>query len=147
MPQNGIHTKGIEAICKAMEANGGLKNINLNDNNLKVQATSVASALKKLKGVEKINFGDCLLKKNGCIAICRAIVDSNHSNIKEIILSGNEIGGQESIDALIECCLSIANSSERTDKLKLDISCNNFGESGVEALLDSLSEKIDLIVE
>ena len=147
MPQNGIHTKGIEAICKAIEANLGLKNLNLNDNNLKVQANSVASALKKLTAVEKINFGDCLLKKNGCIAICKAIVESNYSNVKEIILSGNEIGGQESINALIECCLSIANSPERNDKLRLDISCNNFGESGVEALVDSLTEKIDLIIE
>lgn len=147
MPQNGIHTKGIETICKAIEANKGLKNINLNDNNLKVQAMSVASALKKLTAIETINFGDCILKRNGCVAICKALNESNLTNIREINLSGNDIGGQEAIDALIECCLNIANTSNRTDKLKLDISTNSFGESGVETLLDSLSEKIDLIIE
>ena len=147
MPQNGIHTKGIEAICKAVEANKGLKNLNLNDNNLKIAANSVANALKTLKSIETINFGDCLLKRTGCVAICDAIIESDVFNIKEINLSGNEIGGEEAIEALIRCSLKIAESSESNDKLKLELSSNNFGESGVERLNDSLSEKIDLIIE
>ena len=147
MPQNGIHTKGIEAICKAIEANEGLKNVNLNDNNLKIAANRVATALKTLKSIETINFGDCLLKRSGCIAVCDALIESQVSNIREINLSGNEIGGEEAIEALISCSLRICESSKESETLKLDLSANNFGESGVERLKDSLSDKIDLILK
>ena len=148
MPQNGIHSTGIEAICRALDANKGLKNVNLNDNNLKSESKAIASALRNLKSIESINLGDCLLKSAGSIAICEAIQHviqtSGTTRIKEIVLSGNEITGQKAIEALITCSQMLAQSNESDVKLRLELNDNNFGETGVETLLDALTQQIDL---
>ncbi|CAG2115068.1 unnamed protein product [Medioppia subpectinata] len=147
MPQNGIHSKAIEAICGAIVANKGLKHLNLNDNNLKTEAKTIASALKTLNSIESINFGDCILKTEGCIAICEAIIESNASNLKEVILSGNEIGGQKAVNVIIECAQQLANSSNQTVKLKLELNDNNFGDSGVKALSLALEQLIHMDIK
>jgi len=145
MPQNGIHGKGIEAIAKAVEVNKNLKNLNLNDNNLKTQAITIAKALKNLSSIETINFGDCILKRFGCVAICDALKDSNLTNIKEINLSGNEIGGNEAIEAIISFSQKMIDASNQSSlKIKLELSNNNFGEEGIEKLNEALAEKINL---
>jgi len=144
MPQNGTHSRGVEAIANAVVVNQNLKILNLNDNNLKTQAKTIASALKSLKSIETINFGDCLLKRSGCIAICEALNESDVSNVKEIVLSGNEIGGEEAIEALIKCSLRIIASKPGNSDFKLELNNNNFGETGVERLVEALGEKINL---
>ncbi|XP_054168832.1 ran GTPase-activating protein 1-like [Oppia nitens] len=150
MPQNGIHSEGIEAICRAISSNRNLKNLNLNDNNLRTQSQSIASALRLLTSIETINFGDCLLKTAGCLAICDAIVDNSQAvTIKEINLSGNEIGGQPAIDAIVRCGQTIHDrrTQQLLAKCRLELSSNCFGESGIDQLTAALNQTTILIID
>lgn len=141
MPQNGIRAEGMAVIAKAIESNPGLKILNLNDNNLKGSGgKAIAGALSKLKNIQTINFGDCLLQRNGCIAVCEALIaGGNIENVKEIILNGNEIGGQLAVEALNRLF-----ADKQHYKVSLDLSNNNFGSDGVDQLNELLQNKLEL---
>jgi len=145
MPQNGMRVEGMEAIAEAIKSNPNLKILNLNDNTMcEKGGRTLAPALAIARNLEKINFGDCLLK-SGCINVLNALNDNDIiGNLKELILSGNEIGGRESIDLI----LNIFSSNLRDlTSLKLDLSCNCFGVSGCDEIKEELSDKVNLLLE
>uniref|UniRef100_A0A8C2F4Q7 Ran GTPase activating protein 1b n=1 Tax=Cyprinus carpio TaxID=7962 RepID=A0A8C2F4Q7_CYPCA len=68
MPQNGINHPGITALASAIKHNPNLQVLNLNDNTFtKRGSTAMAECLKV------INFGDCLVRSEGAIAIAAAL--------------------------------------------------------------------------
>lgn len=152
LPQNGTKGEGIVALVRALEVNPNLRILNLNDNVLKNMDKLLSDAIRHLNHLEVLNFGDCLLKTNGCISILSAVqhlCNTNGAcNLREIILNGNEIGkaATETIVATIE--LILANRPVNADtRLKVDLSCNNLGEDIVEQLRNQFSDLVDLIVE
>ncbi|KAK6976411.1 ran GTPase-activating protein 1-like isoform X1 [Biomphalaria glabrata] len=137
MPQNGINHPGISALADAIAANPKLKHLNLNDNTFTAKgAEAIAKALPKVENLEVINFGDCLIRTEGAKAIADVLRNS-HKNLKELILSGNEINKTGAID--------IIESLETKEFLeKLDLDANNFGEEGCEdikCMVESLGFK------
>lgn len=100
MPQNGINHPGITALAQALAINPLLRVINLNDNTFtekgavamakvrRAHGVTAARArvslaltwpsflpqtLKTLRQVEVINFGDCLVRSKGAVAIADAV--------------------------------------------------------------------------
>lgn len=151
LPQNGTKEEGIIHLCEALKQNRNLKVLNLNDNVLTTTAENLASALITLNKLEVLNLGDCLLKTEGAIIILSAL-DSLYrdkwcSRIREINISGNEIGSdaKEIIIATVETILETRENDEI--KLKLDLSANNFGEETVDELKNHFGSVIDLIID
>jgi Ran GTPase-activating protein 1 len=146
MPQNGIRELAIAEIAKAVEVNRNLRVLNLNDNIVKPNgALLIANALQGVENLEVLNLGDCLLKSAGAIHVLQVFWENGSSlkRLRELILNGNEIGGSEVVSMIQEMF-------EHDDfyNLKLDLSCNNFGEDRVEQLLEILENKIsDLNIE
>lgn len=125
MPQNGINHPGINALADAIAANPKLKHLNLNDNTFTVKgAEAIARALPKLKQLEVLNFGDCLVRTDGAKAIAQ-VLGQGHSNLKELILSGNEITKDGAL-AVVE------NLQGKTTLIKVDLNANCLGEEGCE---------------
>lgn len=102
MPQNGINYSGVMALASAMRHNPELRVLNLNDNTFTKRGTlamaqvrpvhTVATsrvykcsqcvwtvsvhgfqALRHLRNVQVINFGDCLVRSEGAIALAAVI--------------------------------------------------------------------------
>lgn len=74
LPQNGIYYVGIKALCEAFVENPDLVEINLNDNTLDVKgAEHISKILPKLKRLEILNVGDCLIKTKGAKLIAAGI--------------------------------------------------------------------------
>lgn len=151
LPQNGTKEQGIIRLCEALKQNCNLKILNLNDNVLTTTSDDLASSLKKLDKLEVLNLGDCLLKTKGAIIVLSAL-DSLYrekwcSRIREINLSGNEIGidAKEMIIATVETILETRENDQT--KLKLDLSANNFGAVIVDELRNHFGSVIDLIID
>ncbi|KAF3853276.1 hypothetical protein F7725_013964 [Dissostichus mawsoni] len=72
MPQNGINHAGVMALASAMRHNPDLR------------------ALRHLRNVQVINFGDCLVRSEGAIALA-AVLREGLPVLKEINLSFGEI--------------------------------------------------------
>ncbi|XP_071087260.1 ran GTPase-activating protein 1-like [Haliotis cracherodii] len=125
MPQNGINHPGISALADAVAVNKRLRVLNLNDNTFTEKgAKAIAQALPKVENLEVINFGDCLLRNEGARAISK-VLNEGHRKLKELILSGNEIGSSGAS--------SVAESLEDKEHLvKLDLNANMLGEDGIE---------------
>ncbi|XP_046569037.1 ran GTPase-activating protein 1-like [Haliotis rubra] len=125
MPQNGITHPGISALADAVAVNKRLRVLNLNDNTFTERgAKAIAKALPKLDNLEVINFGDCLLRNEGAKAIGK-VLNEGHRKLKELILSGNEIGstGASSVAESLE---------DKKHLVKLDLNANMLGEDGIE---------------
>ncbi|CAL1543294.1 unnamed protein product [Lymnaea stagnalis] len=136
MPQNGINHQGISALAEAIAANPKLKHLNLNDNTFTAKgAEAIAKALPRLEDLEVINFGDCLIRTEGAKAVANVLRNS-HTNLKELILSGNEISKSGAIEI-------VESLEEKKSLQKLDLDANNFGEEGCEDI-KSLIESIGL---
>ena len=92
--------------------------------------------------MEYINFGDCLLRSKGAIQIARSL--TNSANIKEVILSFNEIN----LVAGLEIAQLMA---KKKDTLKLlDLNGNKFGEDGkmeVKSVLSALGSSLGTLCE
>ncbi|KAI1306015.1 Ran GTPase-activating protein 1 [Halotydeus destructor] len=143
IPQNGIRVAGIKALASAIKVNTNLRILNLNDNIITARGGSVlATAMRSVKTIESINFGDCLLKTEGTLHVVNALCEAKDiSNLREIILSGNEIGGDEVIKSILKLC----RRSDKNSTLHLDLGCNNFGDEGVETIKEELkNEQISL---
>ncbi|XP_041356902.1 ran GTPase-activating protein 1-like [Gigantopelta aegis] len=135
MPQNGIIHEGISALADALAVNKQLRVLNLSDNTFTQKgAQAIAKALPHLQNLEVINFSDCLMKTEGVSAIADAL-DEGHANLKELILSGNEIT-KSGISAITGCL------ENKTHLQKLDLNENMLGEEGVE-LVQAAMEAID----
>ncbi|VDN03531.1 unnamed protein product [Thelazia callipaeda] len=92
MYQDGIRPKGIEALAKSFYHNPNLKIINLSDNTFTVSgACAIAQVVRSLTKLEVLDFGDCLCRDKGALAIITNIAPSHHLHLKEINLSGNEL--------------------------------------------------------
>jgi hypothetical protein len=86
------------------------------------------------------------LRTDGCKALLTSLIETNLINsITHISLNGNELNGVELINSLITIFSEIKN--ENNDKLKLDLSCNNFGEDGCELIKEKLNKFVDLCIE
>ncbi|XP_064636751.1 ran GTPase-activating protein 1-like [Lineus longissimus] len=145
MPQNGIQHEGIEALADAFAECKNLKVLNLNDNIFTAAgANAIARAIPHLQELEVINFGDCLVRSKGVRDIAKAI-NGTHKKLRELILSGNEIGKRGA-----KFAAEALQGKEAFDKLELG--SNQLGEAGVERVkciaekhgkkgcLDSLSD-------
>ncbi|GAB1607242.1 ran GTPase-activating protein 1-like isoform X1 [Argonauta hians] len=127
MPQNGIRHKGILALAKAFASNPSIKILNLNDNIFSENGSqAMAEALPNLQELEVINFGDCLLKTGGAKAIGESLRDS-HSSLKQLILSGNEIGRDGAITVI-----KAMKNKEHLENIELNE--NAVGEDGIEEI-------------
>ena len=88
-----------------------------------------------LKKIEYVNFGDCLVRSKGAVAIAHSL--SHFENLKEVILSYNEINLTSGLE-IAEIML------KRKDTLKLlDLNGNKFGEEGkmdVKTILQPFGE-------
>lgn len=90
----------------------------------------MAEALKTLRQVEHINFGDCLVRSKGALAIASALKGGLHK-LKELNLSFCEIKR--------DAALTLAESVEDKSELeRLDLNGNNFGEEGCEHIQEIL---------
>ncbi|KHN74734.1 Ran GTPase-activating protein 2 [Toxocara canis] len=95
MHQNGIKAKGIEAIAASFKKNPKLRVINLSDNTFTAAgARAMAKVLPSLRLIEVLNFGDCLCRNDGAIAIVSSLSSCVHFRIKEVNLSGNELSAE-----------------------------------------------------
>lgn len=132
MPQNGINHQGINALAEAIAANPQLKHLNLNDNTFTEKGSeAITRALPKLKQLEVLNFGDCLVRTDGAKAIAQ-VLGEGHSNLKELILSGNEITKDGAL-AVVE------KLQGKTTLLKVDLNANCLGESGCEEVQSAMA--------
>ena len=149
MPQNGIRHEGITSLANAVRKNTKLRVLNLNDNIFtELGGEAMSDAIDSCSNLEVINFGDCLLRRNGGILIMQALIRQvklNTKSLKEIILSGNEVGGENMKNLLFE--FSRLRTHLNPDFI-LDLSCNNFGDEVVELLVDQFEqENVRLIIE
>ncbi|RXG51725.1 Ran GTPase-activating protein 1 [Armadillidium vulgare] len=94
-------------------------------------ANAMAKELPKMKNLEVINLGDCLLKTKGAIAIAEAL--SNLTLLKEVYMDSNEIQPDGGI-AIVEAIANNPNISH----LMLDGNC--FGEEGAEEIVNMLKD-------
>lgn len=77
MPQNGIRADGIAELAKAAKSNPHLRILNLNDNTFGDRgAIAMSRAVGTLPVIEHIDFGDCLCRRKGSLAICRALAEA-----------------------------------------------------------------------
>lgn len=129
MPQNGIRAEGITAIAEAVKANPKLRHLNLNDNTMTaIGGAAIAKALEVAPNIQIINFGDCLLRSAGGVHVLSAILKlPNFSELRDVNLSGNELGGEE----VVELVLELTKRPDRCSILKLDLSSNQFGDDTV----------------
>uniref|UniRef100_A0A671M936 Ran GTPase activating protein 1b n=1 Tax=Sinocyclocheilus anshuiensis TaxID=1608454 RepID=A0A671M936_9TELE len=121
MPQNGINHPGISALATALKHNPNLQLLNLNDNTFtKRGSIAMAECLKV------INFGDCLVRSEGAIALAGALREGLPF-LRELNLSFGEI---------CEAAAVVVAKAVRgkADLEKLDLNGNCFGEEGCEAL-------------
>ena len=86
----------------------------------------MAETLKTLRQVEVINFGDCLVRSKGAVAIADA-VRGGLPKLKELNLSFCEIKR----DAALVVAEAVADKAELE---KLDLNGNALGEEGCEQL-------------
>uniref|UniRef100_A0A0N5ALT5 Ran gtpase-activating protein n=1 Tax=Syphacia muris TaxID=451379 RepID=A0A0N5ALT5_9BILA len=132
MHQNGINASGIEALADSFKNNLSLRIINLSDNTFtSVGAKAIAKCLKMvaisyannwyLTKLEVLHFGDCLCRNSGTVALMESIHPTVHSKLKEINLSGNELG-----PPIIEKILEKMAKDFSLDSLVLHT--NNLGE-------------------
>lgn len=146
MPQNGIGAQGIASLATAVEANTKLTVLNLNDNIMTVKGgKAVAKALIHNTNIEVINFGDCLLRAKGGLHILQALLgrDSGLGRLRDINLAGNELGGEKCVEKLLE----FAKRSDKNPNMKLDLSCNAFGDAVVDRLKSAFNqESVDLVL-
>ncbi|KAH7729897.1 ran GTPase-activating protein 1-like isoform 2 [Aphelenchoides avenae] len=120
MPQNGIRADGIAELAKAVKNNPYLRILNLNDNTFGEKgAIAMSKAIGRLMAIEHIDFGDCLCRRRGSLAICRALADAK-SVIQVLNLSGNEID-YDTAEAIIEAVRRLPRIQ------KLILNTNNFG--------------------
>jgi len=129
MPQNGIYHPGITALSEAFAKNPAMRHINLNDNTFTaVGAKAMAdNALPHLKNLQIMNFGDCLVRTEGALALASAVEASEFPKLKEIILSFNEIRKEGAVK-LAEVAKSLPSLA------KLDINGNQIGEDACEEI-------------
>uniref|UniRef100_A0A8C1A3P1 Ran GTPase-activating protein 1 n=1 Tax=Cyprinus carpio carpio TaxID=630221 RepID=A0A8C1A3P1_CYPCA len=121
MPQNGINHPGITALATAIKHNPNLQVLNLNDNTFTKRGSIAMAECLKL-----INFGDCLVRSEGAIAIAGALREGLPF-LRELNLSFGEI---------CEAAAVVVAKAVRgkADLEKLDLNGNCFGEEGCEAL-------------
>lgn len=142
MPQNGIRYPGIQAIADALQNNCGIRILNLNDNIFTEKGgEAMSGALRQATSIQIINFGDCLLKTKGALAVSQAILDSGCKSLKELILGGNELGGEQ----LYQMFLSFAKLDNR--ELTIDMSNNNFGRLSDQLIKQFDSANVTLLLE
>uniref|UniRef100_A0A8C7FSB1 RAN GTPase activating protein 1a n=1 Tax=Oncorhynchus kisutch TaxID=8019 RepID=A0A8C7FSB1_ONCKI len=112
LSDNAFGPDGVKGIEKLLKSTKG--------------AIAMAQALKHLRSVQVINFGDCLVRSEGAIAIAEAITEGLPI-LKELNLSFGEITG--------EAALLVAQSVEGKATLeKLDLNGNCLGEEGCDAV-------------
>uniref|UniRef100_A0A4W5PLL6 Ran GTPase activating protein 1 n=1 Tax=Hucho hucho TaxID=62062 RepID=A0A4W5PLL6_9TELE len=112
LSDNAFGPDGVKGIEKLLKSTKG--------------AIAMAQALKHLRSVQVINFGDCLVRSEGAIAIAEAVTEGLPI-LKELNLSFGEITG--------EAALLVAQSVEGKATLeKLDLNGNCLGEEGCDAL-------------
>lgn len=150
VPQNGSKGNAIISLCEAVKVNRNLKILNLNDNVLASTSNEIADAVKLLDHLEVLNLGDCLLKTEGAITILSSLnslyKEKQCSYIKEIILSGNEIK-KDAEDVIFSTLETIIETKCHNDKVKVDLSSNNFGEEVADRIRKHFQPFIELIIE
>uniref|UniRef100_A0A8C0EEQ4 Ran GTPase-activating protein 1 n=1 Tax=Bubo bubo TaxID=30461 RepID=A0A8C0EEQ4_BUBBB len=126
MPQNGINHPGITALAQAFAINPLIVSIRPS----RIDKTFIYFTLKALRQIEVINFGDCLVRSKGAVAIADAVKEGLHK-LKELNLSFCEIKR--------DAALTVAEAIEDKAELeRLDLNGNCLGEEGCEQLQEIL---------
>ena len=144
MPQNGIRAEGIRLISDVILSNRELTQLNLNDNTMAEEGgEAIASSLEVLTDVKIINFGDCLIRSGGCVAILKALSKSGSlKTMEKLLLNGNEISGDEAVETILEIFAQEVNPA-----LEIDLSNNNFGDDNVNRLWEQTGGRVSLILD
>ncbi|KAG5448340.1 Ran GTPase-activating protein 1 [Clonorchis sinensis] len=136
----GIHGKdGMQSLSKILMANTKLRLLNLSDNTLTAEGGKIiAKALRSLDKLEELHLGDCILRSSGAQALAAVLDDPKVApDLRVLNLSGNEITRQAGVSLV----LSLGSKSHLES---LDLNANEFGKSGIQAIIRSL-ESIDLL--
>ncbi|XP_076836606.1 NACHT, LRR and PYD domains-containing protein 12-like [Brachyhypopomus gauderio] len=131
-----ITEEGCAALCSALRSNpsSNLRELNLNSSNPRDSGVKQLSAL--LEGphckLEKIELEHCSIRKEGCAALCSALMSNPSSHLRELNLNSNIPGnsGVKQLSALLEdphCKLE-----------KLHLSRCSIPEEGCAALCSAL---------
>lgn len=94
----------------------------------------MANAIKCINSLQVINFGDCLIRTEGAIALGESLQNSN-PELKELIASFGEV----KIEGGIALCEAMIGKKNLT---KFDINGNQFGEDGITKLSDLASQLV-----
>lgn len=100
----------------------------------------MADHLPAMQALEVINFGDCLLKSAGAMALAVSLMPG-HPNLRELYLDGNELTAEGG--------LSVVEAVQNKPKLsKLMLDDNMFGDEGLEMIETFLKDvdKLDALV-
>uniref|UniRef100_A0A4W5KTD4 Ran GTPase activating protein 1b n=1 Tax=Hucho hucho TaxID=62062 RepID=A0A4W5KTD4_9TELE len=117
--------KGIETLLKSSVCHS-----------LREGALAMAQALRHLRTVQVINFGDCLVRSEGAIALS-AVLREGLPTLKELNLSFGEITEA--------AALVLAQAVQDKPHLeKLDLNGNCLGEEGCEALKETM-DRADIL--
>uniref|UniRef100_A0A4W5KV58 Ran GTPase activating protein 1b n=1 Tax=Hucho hucho TaxID=62062 RepID=A0A4W5KV58_9TELE len=147
--RNRLENEGATALALAFQHNPHLRILNLNDNTFtkrgalsKTRHILVLSvllykiALRHLRTVQVINFGDCLVRSEGAIALS-AVLREGLPTLKELNLSFGEITEA--------AALVLAQAVQDKPHLeKLDLNGNCLGEEGCEALKETM-DRADIL--
>ncbi|OON14824.1 leucine Rich repeat-containing domain protein [Opisthorchis viverrini] len=136
----GIHGKdGVQSLSKILMTNTKLRLLNLSDNTLTAEGGKIiAKALRSLDKLEELHLGDCILRSSGAQALASVLDDPKVApDLRVLNLSGNEITRQAGVSLV----LSLGSKSNLES---LDLNANEFGKSGIQAIIRSL-ESIDLL--
>ncbi|KNC80591.1 hypothetical protein SARC_07045 [Sphaeroforma arctica JP610] len=112
MPQNGTTKVGFVALFAAF-AGKDMEIINMNDNTAtEVGAKAVAEAIRTMKNLQKIDLGDCMLREEGCIAVCEAIQQSGNTGLKSIDMAFADIEEEQAENVADAMALMLRTQTE-----------------------------------
>uniref|UniRef100_A0A4W5L7G7 Ran GTPase activating protein 1b n=1 Tax=Hucho hucho TaxID=62062 RepID=A0A4W5L7G7_9TELE len=141
MPQNGINHAGVTALATVLLPNCLPSCINKVlfyefSSFIMIFSPLCPQALRHLRTVQVINFGDCLVRSEGAIALS-AVLREGLPTLKELNLSFGEITEA--------AALVLAQAVQDKPHLeKLDLNGNCLGEEGCEALKETM-DRADIL--
>ncbi|XP_044744337.1 uncharacterized protein LOC123306418 isoform X1 [Coccinella septempunctata] len=128
--------KQMKAICRVLENNTFIRELNLQDNWLSVEScTYLASVLEMNTNLRILKMKECRIGVEGMAALCEAL---ELSSIQELDLSFNSLGN----DGLKEGKAAFSGNANLSE---LNLSHNDFTEEAVNDLHDILIEAYHLV--
>jgi NLR family CARD domain-containing protein 3 len=130
---NRLGEEGTKAICKALEQNTTLKELDISHSEIggSAGAKDVAKMVGVNGGLTALNLSSNSLKDEGVNAVCEAIQSNKETKLASLNFSYNSIGpvGANAVAAMVAVTGSLT---------KIDVSWNIFGPEGAKVFADAL---------